>query len=116
MRLTVVFLLLVMGFSACKRKEYPTGDAVYKGECAKCHMLNGIGGGDKKKGPDLSDVFQKHDEGYIRDYTMDPRSIKPDSTMPPAEIDEKQLEMLMEYLKENAQKRSSASPAPALQR
>jgi mono/diheme cytochrome c family protein len=115
MRLTVVFLLLMTGLSGCKRKEYPTGEAVYKGECAKCHMLNGSGGGEKK-GPDLSDVFQKHDEGYIRDYTMDPRSIKPDSTMPPAEIDEKQLQMLMEYLKKNAQKRSSANPAPVVQR
>jgi hypothetical protein len=36
--------------------------------------------------------------------------------MPPAEIDEKQLQMLMEYLKKNAQKRSSANPAPVVQR
>jgi mono/diheme cytochrome c family protein len=106
-RFPVIFpLLITVMIGGCKGKEYTTGEAAYKGECAKCHMLNGKGG---KKGPDLTGVFEKHDERYVRDYTIDPRSIKPDSTMPPADLDNKELDMLMEYLKKNAQKRSSAN-------
>ncbi len=104
----VILLLLITTLMwGCKGKEYTTGEAAYKGECAKCHMLNGSGG---NKGPDLTGVFTKHDEGYVRAYTVDPRSIKPDSTMPPTELDDKELEMVMNYLRKNAQKRSSANP------
>jgi cytochrome c2 len=100
----IVFLLLaVLLISGCK-KDYKNGEAVYSGECAKCHKLNGSGG---TKGPDLTDIFTKHDEQYIRDYTIDPRSIKPDSIMPPAKIDDKQLQMLIDYLRQNAKKHAS---------
>ncbi len=107
MRFGVMLLLLISLLYGCKRKEYPSGEAIYKGECSKCHTLDGSGG---KKGPDLSGIFEKHDEQYMRDYIVDPRSIKPDSTMPPAELDEKQLQMLMEYLKQKSQKHLSANP------
>jgi mono/diheme cytochrome c family protein len=101
----VVFLLLALPLIfGCHKKDYKTGEAVYTGECAKCHKLNGSGG---TKGPDLTDIFDKHDEQYIRDYTLDPRSIKADSVMPPSKIDDKQLEMLMDYLRKNARKHAS---------
>jgi mono/diheme cytochrome c family protein len=102
--------LLLLGISlifGCTRKDYKTGEAVYQGECAKCHKLNGSGG---TKGPDLTDIFNKHDEQYIRDYTLDPRSIKADSVMPPAKIDDKQLQMLMDYLRKSARKHASLDP------
>jgi cytochrome c2 len=108
MRLGVILLLIsVIVFAGCKRQEYTTGQAVFEGECVKCHMLNGNGG---KKGPDLTTIFEKHDERYVRDYTLDPRSIKPDSTMPPAEVNEKELSILIEYLKQNARKHASLNP------
>jgi len=112
--LGIVLLLLAASLiSGCKKKDYPTGEEVYKGECAKCHKLNGSGG---TKGPDLTGIFEKHDEQYVRDYTVDPRSIKPDSVMPPAELDDKQLEMLMDYLRKNARKHASVDPIQPRQR
>jgi cytochrome c oxidase subunit 2 len=94
------FAILLCGFAliapGCGRKEYTTGQAVFQGECVKCHRMNGAGG---KKGPELTDVFARHDEEYIRTYIMDPRSIKGDGIMPPAEISEKELSLIVEYLK-----------------
>ena len=110
----IVFLLIsVLLGAGCNRKDYKTGEAVYKGECAKCHKLNGGGG---TKGPDLTDIFNKHDEQYVRNYSIDPRSIKPDSVMPPAKIDDKQLEMLMDYLRKSARKHASLDPNHSDQR
>jgi mono/diheme cytochrome c family protein len=102
-----LLLLLISPIYACNRKDYKTGEAVYQGECAKCHKLNGSGG---SKGPELTDIFDKHDEQYIRDYTQDPRSIKPDSVMPPSKINDKQFEMLMDYLRKSARKHASLDP------
>jgi mono/diheme cytochrome c family protein len=109
----VLLLLAILLITGCTRKDYKTGEAVYKGECAKCHKLNGSGG---TKGPDLSDIFNKHDEQYVRDYTLDPRSIKPDSVMPPAKIDDKQLQMLIDYLRNSARKHASLDPIHSDQR
>ena len=100
----VAFLLTGLVLPGCKQKDYPSGEAVFQGECVKCHKLNGVGG---KKGPELTDVFQKHDDYYIRTYVMDPRSIKPDGLMPPAKITEQQLDMLVEYLKEKGRRRAT---------
>lgn len=90
--------MVFLTFVACKRPEYQTGPAVFQGECNKCHKLNGIGG---KKGPDLSVIFQKRDEQYIRDYVLDPRSSKPDGTMPPARISDHELDLVVQYIKAN---------------
>ena len=83
--------------SCTKRPEYTTGAAVFWGECGKCHKMNDRGG---TKGPELTRVFEKHDEEYIRTYIWDPRSIKGDGIMPPAEISEKELSLVVEYLKQ----------------
>jgi cytochrome c2 len=89
------FLICAFLIVGC-RKEYTTGPEVYLNECVKCHKLRGTGG---SKGPDLTDIFKKKDENYIRRYIMDPRSIKPDGTMPPSEISEHELDLVMAYLK-----------------
>ena len=62
--------------------------------------LNGVGG---KKGPDLTTIFQKKDEQLIRNQIYDPRSVKPDGTMPPAKISDHELDMVVQYLKESGQ-------------
>ena len=92
----LVWLLALLTLSCKSRKEFATGRDVFEGECIKCHKMNGVGG---KKGPELKDVFEKHDEEYIRTYIMDPRSIKRDGTMPPAKISEKELDLIVNYLK-----------------
>jgi len=91
------FILVCLIWIAGCRKEYDSGQAVFQGECAKCHKLNGEGG---SKGPDLTTIFSKKDEDYIRRYTMDPRSIKSDGTMPPSKISERELDLLIQYMKE----------------
>ena len=92
----LIFLLLLAAFS-CPRPEYSTGEQVYEGECAKCHKLRGKGG---TKGPDLTDVFPKKDESYIRNYTLDPRSLKGDGIMPPSELTDRELDLVVHYIKE----------------
>jgi mono/diheme cytochrome c family protein len=82
---------------ACSRPPYQSGGAVYRGECVQCHKLKGKGG---TKGPDLSNIFAKRSEQYIRNYTMDPRSLKEDSVMPPAKLSDPELDMVVQYLKE----------------
>lgn len=103
-----IFTLVIAIFFvvSCKRKEYTSGEAVFKGECIKCHKLNGTGG---DKGPDLSTLFSKRTDDYVRTYILDPRSLKPDSVMPPAEISEKELDMVIRHLRENSSAHSSAN-------
>lgn len=93
-----MFALSLGALIGCKRPEYKTGQAVFEGECQKCHKLNGAGG---KKGPELTTIFQKKDEQMIRQQIYDPRSVKPDGTMPPAKISDHELDMVVQYLKEN---------------
>jgi mono/diheme cytochrome c family protein len=92
-----LLLLLLLSFTACKRPEYTTGEAAFQGKCVKCHKLNGEGG---TKGPDLTDIFTKKDENYVRTYTHDPRSMKADGTMPPSDLSDHELDMVIQYLKE----------------
>jgi putative heme-binding domain-containing protein len=95
-------LLLLLLFLSCRR-QYETGRAVYQGECVKCHKLHGEGG---TKGPDLTDIFSKKDERYIRQYTIDPRSIKSDGTMPPSKISDRELNLVIQYMKEQTHQTS----------
>ena len=83
---------------SCKRPEYTSGEQIFRGECVKCHKLNGSGG---TKGPDLSSVFSKKDEMTIRSVIQDPRSVKPDGTMPPAKLSDHELDLIIQYLKEH---------------
>jgi mono/diheme cytochrome c family protein len=91
----VIFLIPLI--ISCKRPPYTSGKSVYQGECVQCHKLNGEGG---DKGPDLTKIFVEKNEQYIRAYTADPRSLKPDSVMPPAKLSDPELNLLVEYLKE----------------
>lgn len=105
MKRYLLLLLLYPLILSCGRPPYTSGEAVYSGECAQCHRLNGKGG---DKGPDLSDTFLKHNEEYLRNYTMDPRSIKPDSIMPPAKLSDPELDMLVQYIREQNRHASNA--------
>src|ERR1044071_731130 len=59
----VLFSLLVMSlFVGCGRPEYPSGEAIFQGECVRCRKLNGSGG---TKGPDLTTIFSRKDEELV---------------------------------------------------
>jgi len=96
-----VVLVLIVSLGSCKRPEYPSGQAVYEEECVKCHKLNGEGG---TKGPDLTSIFREKDEVYFRKYTMDPRSFKSDGTMPPSKISDRELDLVVQYVKEKGRR------------
>lgn len=102
---------IISGFG-CGRREYTSGAEVYEGECVECHKLNGKGG---SKGPDLTNLFTKRDEKFVRQYTTDPRSIKPDSTMPGSDLNERELDLLIQYLKSISSHSTNLTPNPQTQ-
>jgi mono/diheme cytochrome c family protein len=65
-------------------KGPPSGNAVFDGKCANCHavLAPSGGAGPKKKGPNLSKIGGEHDAEWIASYVKDPKSKKPNSTMP----------------------------------
>ena len=97
---------IILGFACGGRKEYSSGEAAYQGECLQCHKIEGKGG---SKGPEVTDILIKHNENYVRQYTKDPRSIKPDSTMPPSDLNDRELDLLIEYLKSTASRTQSSN-------
>ena len=71
------------------------GMEVYKShQCAMCHKVNGAGG---KKGPDLS-AGSEHDRPWLEKYLMNPKSMLPKGTMPPAKVTTAELHDLIDYL------------------
>ena len=97
MKLCKTFVLICALFITGCRKEYNSGPAAFEGACVKCHKLNGEGG---SKGPDLTNLFSKKDEDSIRQYIVDPRSIKPDGTMPPSKLSDHEIDLVMQYIKQ----------------
>jgi len=72
------------------------GEQVYKShQCSMCHKVNGLGG---KKGPALDDVGAKRDAAWLEKYLMNPKSMIPKGTMPPAKVTPAELKDLVDYL------------------
>jgi cytochrome c2 len=72
------------------------GADVYKThQCAMCHKVNGSGG---KKGPDLSGVGTARDAQWLEKYLVNPKSMIPKGTMPPAKVTPAELRDLVDYL------------------
>ena len=72
------------------------GEPVYKShQCSMCHKVNGSGG---KKGPDLSAVGTQRDAEWLEKYLVNPKSMLPKGTMPPAKVTPAELKDLCDYL------------------
>ena len=72
------------------------GKAVYdRMGCRLCHSMNGIGG---KTAPDLTHVSVKRSENYIRKVLTEPKSVAPNSNMPPIKLPQKDFDALVKYL------------------
>jgi mono/diheme cytochrome c family protein len=79
-------------------KELSKGQQLYQSlGCSACHMISGIGG---TTGPDLTrlGVRQPDAEWHVK-HLKDPRSLVPNSAMPPyANVPDQDLKELANYL------------------
>lgn len=79
-------------------KELSKGQLLYQSlGCFTCHMINGIGG---TTGPELSHVgMRKPDTAWHIKHLKDPRSVVPNSAMPPyGHLPEQDLKELANYM------------------
>lgn len=77
-----------------------TGEGIFKAHaCGNCHTIGGAGG---RMGPELTKVGaeSEHTEQWLADHIKNPKTHKPNSTMPAYEgkINDKDMETLTKYL------------------
>lgn len=74
------------------------GEALFRSRgCTRCH---GIDGGRGSGGPDLTFVHRKHpDADWYRRFVRNPRSVRPNSTMPAFKLADEDLSALAEFLR-----------------
>ncbi len=73
-----------------------TAEAIIeKRKCRRCHTILGEGGA---VGPDLSVVGTRRDAEFIKKKLLHPKSLQPQSPMPPFRGTESELETLVAYL------------------
>ncbi len=63
--------------------------------CRVCHSINGIGG---KTAPDLIHVSAKRTDKYLVKVLTAPKSVAPNSNMPPVKLSQKDLDALVKFL------------------
>src|SRR5262245_31851760 len=74
--------------AAAGAQQVAAGRKVFDANCARCHLINGAGGGaggmpgGRGRGPDLGRVGSSHDADWLANYIRNPKAIKPDSRMP----------------------------------
>ncbi|MCX7642761.1 MAG: c-type cytochrome [Armatimonadetes bacterium] len=72
------------------------GKAVYdETGCATCHAIAGIGG---RTGPSLDGIGKKYDAEKLREVLLNPKTLNPNTVMPPFEGSEEDLDALVAYL------------------
>lgn len=72
------------------------GRAVYdETGCATCHIVAGVGG---RTGPSLDGVGKKYDAKKLREILLNPKTLNPNTVMPPFEGSDEDLEALVAYL------------------
>jgi len=64
--------------------------------CTQCHHIGDDSGGDT--GPALTDVGDRFTREELVRWIRNPQSVNPDSTMPPQELSDEDLEYLARYL------------------
>ncbi|MEO6667784.1 MAG: cytochrome c [Nitrospiria bacterium] len=65
-------------------------------KCAVCHTLHEKGG---KVGPDLSTVGATRDEAWLKAFLADPKSVYPNTIMPPFRGTDEERASLAAYLR-----------------
>jgi len=77
------------------------GKIVYsEARCSICHVANELGGAFKKVyAPDLSIAGSKLRKDWLVDWTKNPQTYYPDTSMPRYRLTDGQIEFLVEYIK-----------------
>ena len=94
------FLLRVTPENAAALEAAPNfatrGAMIYQmNMCGTCHTVNGFG---QTIGPPLNGVGERRTKQWLIDHFRDPRSLVPDSTMPPYDFFPEELEAIVGYL------------------
>jgi len=63
--------------------------------CATCHAIGGIGG---RTGSSLDKIGSKYDAEKLKGILLNPKTLNPNTVMPPFEGSEEDLEALVAYL------------------
>jgi len=72
------------------------GKAVYdETGCATCHAIGEIGG---RTGPSLDKIGSKYDAEKLKGILLNPKTLNPNTVMPPFEGSEEDLDALVAYL------------------
>jgi cytochrome c oxidase subunit II len=84
------------------------GETIFlQASCAGCHAIRGTGA-EGRLGPDLTHLASRrtlagvmeNNRENLLEFVRDPHDIKPGVTMPPAELDEDELDAVIDYLGE----------------
>lgn len=88
--------MVAIGIAAPVFADAAKGEQVYKShQCSMCHKIIGAGG---KKGPALDGVGSTRDALWLSKYLMNPKSMIPKGTMPPAKVTPDEMKDLVDYL------------------
>ena len=72
------------------------GKAVYdETGCATCHAIGEIGG---RTGPSLDKIGSKYEAAKLKEILVNPKTLNPNTVMPPFEGSEEDLDALVAYL------------------
>jgi|Deesub1362A_J573_1020465.scaffolds.fasta_scaffold00068_74 cbb3-type cytochrome oxidase cytochrome c subunit len=94
--MVVVVLLMAVLLGGCAA---PDGAELFVKEgCVNCHRLRGVGG---SIGPDLTEVFRRRSEDFVRQQIREPLRNDPHSVMPSfGHLSDREVEALLEYLRQ----------------
>lgn len=96
--LTVALVMWMAPSRLAGQGDVAKGKTLYDtspNKCPTCHKIAGKGG---KLAPDLSNVGNRHDEGWLVKYLPNPRSINPKNVMPPVKLGDADMKALIAYL------------------
>lgn len=101
-RSLLIFTLLAFFLTFAERASAADAAKIKQGEklfaerqCTACHAINGKGG---PVGPDLTKVGSRRDEAWLKKFLPDPKSVAPETMMPPFRGTKEELDALVAYL------------------
>lgn len=77
------------------------GRASFQRQCTGCHLVDGKGGDDPNKGPELTEIGLHRSAGWLHSYIEQPTRFRPDAEMPafgPPVLTHQEVEEVARYL------------------